>query len=145
MLVPFAVREEICRLINVHQVPFFALEQSRRGVTPSSPCANCRAGRYPPAGHAGRGRHPGTHRPDPQRILDAIELFRELAREEGCYGQRRAFVDDHASNTFAAPRRIPIIPVPGAGSHVIVMSGLPCVRQEYVGGEAPSAPARRLV
>ena len=32
--VPFAVREEICRLINVHQVPFFALDNSLsvRGV-----------------------------------------------------------------------------------------------------------------
>ncbi|MGE8641999.1 MAG: HD domain-containing protein, partial [Achromobacter sp.] len=32
--VPFAVREAVCRLIAVHQVPFFALEGSRRGKTP---------------------------------------------------------------------------------------------------------------
>ncbi|MCQ4438496.1 hypothetical protein NO135_26165, partial [Clostridioides difficile] len=30
--VPFAVREAICRMIAVHQVPFFAMSGSRRGT-----------------------------------------------------------------------------------------------------------------
>ncbi len=30
--VPFDVRESVCRLISVHQVPFFALDGSRRGT-----------------------------------------------------------------------------------------------------------------
>jgi predicted kinase len=114
--VPFAAREEICRLINVHQVPFFALEQSRRGVTPEFTVRELSQVDIRLLGHAGRGRHPGPHRPDPQRILDAIELFRELAREEG-YTASGAPLSTitRASNIFAAPRRIPITPCPRSG------------------------------
>ena len=80
--VPFAAREEICRLINVHQVPFFALEQSRRGVTPEftvrelSWQVDIRL-----LAMLAEADIRGRICPDPQRILDAIELFRELARD----------------------------------------------------------------
>ncbi|PLY39507.1 metal-dependent phosphohydrolase [Janthinobacterium sp. ROICE36] len=126
--VPFAVREEICRLINVHQVPFFALEQSRRGVTPEftvrelSWQLDIRL-----LAMLAEADIRGRICPDPQRILDAIELFRELAREEGCYGQRRVFVDDHTRvKYFRGAEAHPDYPLFQApGSHVIVMSGLP--------------------
>lgn len=126
--VPFAVREEICRLINVHQVPFFALETSRRGVTPEftvrelSWQVDIRL-----LAMLAEADIRGRICPDPQRILDAIELFRELAREEGCYGQRRAFVDDHTRvKYFRGAEAHPDYPLfQEAGSHVIVMSGLP--------------------
>ncbi len=126
--VPFAVREEICRLINVHQVPFFALEQSRRGVTPEftvrelSWQVDIRL-----LAMLAEADIRGRICPDPQRILDAIELFRELAREEGCYGQRRVFVDDHTRVKYFrgadAHPDYPLFQEPG--SRVIVMSGLP--------------------
>ena len=76
------MREEICRLINVHQVPFFALESSRRGVTPEftvrelSWQVDIRL-----LAMLAEADIRGRICPDPQRILDAIELFRELARE----------------------------------------------------------------
>jgi predicted kinase len=126
--VPFAVREEICRLINVHQVPFFALETSRRGVTPEftvrelSWQVDIRL-----LAMLAEADIRGRICPDPQRILDAIELFRELAREEGCYGQRRIFVDDHTRvKYFRGAEAHPDYPLfQEPGSHVIVMSGLP--------------------
>lgn len=126
--VPFAVREEICRLINVHQVPFFALEQSRRGVTPEftvrelSWQVDIRL-----LAMLAEADIRGRICPDPQGILDAIELFRELAREEGCYGQRRVFVDDHTRvKYFRGAEAHPDYSLfQEPGSHVIVMSGLP--------------------
>ena len=126
--VPFAVREAICRLINVHQVPFFALETSRRGVTPEytvrelSWQVDIRL-----LAMLAEADIRGRICPEPQRVLDAIELFRELAREDGCYGQRRAFADDHTRVKYF--RGADVHPdyalYQEPGSRVIVMSGLP--------------------
>ena len=126
--VPFAVREAICRLINVHQVPFFALETSRRGVTPEytvrelSWQVDIRL-----LAMLAEADIRGRIGPEPQRVLDAIELFRELAREDGCYGQRRAFADDHTRVKYF--RGADVHPdyalYQEPGSRVIVMSGLP--------------------
>lgn len=126
--VPFAVREAICRLIHVHQVPFFALETSRRGVTPEytvrelSWQVDIRL-----LAMLAEADIRGRICPEPQRVLDAIELFRELAREDGCYGQRRAFADDHTRVKYF--RGADVHPdyalYQEPGSRVIVMSGLP--------------------
>ena len=83
--VPFAAREAICRLIQVHQVPFFALETSRRGVTPEFTVRELSwqvdIGLLAMLAEADIC---GRICPDPQRVLDAFALFRELSREEGC-------------------------------------------------------------
>ena len=42
---------------------------------------------HPPACGAGRGRHARRICADQARVLDSIELFRELAREEGCWAR----------------------------------------------------------
>lgn len=126
--VPFAVREAVCRLIHVHQVPFFALENSRRGVTPEFTVREL-SWQVDIALLAmlAEADIRGRICPDPQRVLDAIELFRELAREEGCYGQRRAFADDHTRVKYF--RGADVHPdyalFQEPGSRVIVMSGLP--------------------
>lgn len=126
--VPFAVREAVCRLIHVHQVPFFALENSRRGVTPEFTVREL-SWQVDIALLAmlAEADIRGRICPDPQRVLDAIELFRELAREEGCYGQRRAFADDHTRVKYF--RGADVHPdyalYQEPGSRVIVMSGLP--------------------
>ena len=126
--VPFAVREAVCRLIHVHQVPFFALEVSRRGVTPEFTVREL-SWQVDIALLAmlAEADIRGRICPDPQRVLDAIELFRELAREDGCYGQRRAFADDHTRVKYF--RGADVHPdyalYQEPGSRVIVMSGLP--------------------
>lgn len=126
--VPFAVREAVCRLINVHQVPFFALEASRRGVTPEFTVRELSwQVDIPLLAMLAEADIRGRICPDPQRVLDAIELFRELAREDGCYGQPRAFADDHTRVKYF--RGADVHPdyslFQEAGSRVIVMSGLP--------------------
>jgi len=142
--VPFAAREAICRLIQVHQVPFFALETSRRGVTPEFTVRELSwqvdIGLLAMLAEADiRGRIC----PDPQRVLDAIELFRELAREEGCYDRPRAFVDDHTRvKYFRGAEAHPDYPLfQQPGSQVIVMSGLPASgKNTWVAKHHPQLP-----
>lgn len=125
---PLDVREHICRLISVHQVPFFAFE-------------------------AGEGKPPveftvrrlswilsvkllsllaeadmrGRICDDQQRVLDAIELFRESARIEGCYESPKAFASRHTALAYFRGARVdPSFELhQEPGSKVIVMSGLP--------------------
>ncbi|MBO9932881.1 HD domain-containing protein, partial [Xanthomonas phaseoli pv. dieffenbachiae] len=86
--VPFAIREAICRLISVHQVPFYCLEDERRRM---SPIFTIRELSWqlsiPLLATLAEADMRGRICQDQARVLDSIELFRELAREEGCYGQ----------------------------------------------------------
>ena len=88
MGVPFGVREAICRMIGAHQAPFFAMEGSRRGapefvVRELSWQLDIRL-----LAMLAQADTLGRVCQDMRRSLDNIELFRELAREEKCYGQR---------------------------------------------------------
>ena len=126
--VPFEVREAICRLISVHQVPFFALEGSRKGKTPEFIVRELSWQLdIPLLAMLAEADMRGRICPDQQKVLDSIELFRELAREEGCYGQPRAFVDAHTRVSYF--RGADVHPdyslFQEAGSRVTVMCGLP--------------------
>lgn len=134
--VPFAVREAVCRLIRVHQVPLHAFE--------------VRASRGPDDQHKStppefRVRQlsweldlrlltmlatadmRGRICTDASRALDNIALFRELALEEGCYGLPRAFADAHTRVSYFRGANVhPDYTLHQTdGSKVIVMSGLP--------------------
>lgn len=69
----------------------------------------------------------GRHFEKKQDCLADIELFRELAREEGCFGQPRDFADAHTRLCYFRGANI----APGfayhqnPGSRVVMMSGLP--------------------
>lgn len=125
---PFDTREAICRLINTHQVPFFALGGSRRGVSPEfivrelSWQLDIRL-----LAMLAEADMRGRICADQQKVLDNIELFRELAREEGCYGQPRVFADAHTRVSYF--RGADVHPdyslFQEAGSKVTVMCGLP--------------------
>lgn len=126
--VPFAVREAICRIISVHQLPFFALAGNKNGQSAEFLvrklsheldlrllCAVAEADM--------RGRH---YEKKDDCLVD-IELFREMAREEDCYGQPRQFAD--LSTRIAYFRGAGISPdyphYREPGSKVIVLAGLP--------------------
>lgn len=134
--VPFDVREAICRLISVHQVPMHAFEQrASRGpddqLKSKTPEFRVRELSWQldlrlltllaEADMRGRICLDAT------KALDNISLFRELALEEDCYGQPRAFADAHTRVSYFRGADVhpdyPLHQTPG--SRVIVMSGLP--------------------
>ena len=126
--VPFEVREAVCRLISVHQVPFFALEGSRKGKTPEFIVRQLSWQLdIPLLAMLAEADMRGRICPDQQKVLDSIELFREMAREEDCYGQPRAFADAHTRVSYF--RGADVHPdyslFQEAGSQVTVMCGLP--------------------
>lgn len=126
--VPFAVREHICRLIAVHQVPFFALEGNRAGKTPEFIVRELSWQlSIPLLATLAEADMRGRICSDQQKVLDAIELFRELAREEGCFGQPRPFVDAHTRVSYFRGASVhPDFALhQEAGSCVTVMCGLP--------------------
>lgn len=109
---PFAVREAICRLIAVHQVPFFALSGSRRGKSVEFIVRELSWQlSIPLLAMLAEADMRGRICRDQRQVLDNIALFREAAREEDCYGQPRRFADAHtAVSYFAAPTCIRTIP-----------------------------------
>ena len=131
--VPFAIREAICRLISVHQVPFYCLEDERRRM---SPIFTIRELSWqlsiPLLATLAEADMRGRICQDQARVLDSIELFRDLAREEGCYGQPRSFVDAHTRLSYFRGADVhpdyPLFQEPG--SKVTVMCGLPAAGKD---------------
>lgn len=125
---PFEQREAICRLISVHQVPFYAMEHSRKGTAPEfvvrhlSWQMNLRL-----LSLLAEADMRGRICPDRQKVLDSVELFREMAREEGCYEGPRAFADPHTAVSYFRGANVhpDYALFQDSGSKVIVMSGLP--------------------
>jgi predicted kinase len=133
---PFDVREAICRLIQVHQVPFHAFEQrASRGpddqhkATPPEfrvRALSCQLDLRLLTMLA-KADMLGRICTDASKALDNIELFRELALEEGCYGTPRAFADAHTRVSYFRGANVHpdyALHQP-EGSKVILMSGLP--------------------
>lgn len=126
--VPFDLREQICRLISVHQVPFHIFKGNRAGHSPEylvrklSHELDLRQLAALAAADM-RGRvFEGM-----QDVLDDLELFRELAREEDCFGRPAPFAD--AFTRLRYFRGEAVHPQTSyfreARSRVTVMSGLP--------------------
>ncbi|MGG1953869.1 AAA family ATPase [Ralstonia solanacearum] len=141
--VPFDVRESVCRLIGVHQVPFFALDGSRRGTPEFLVRELSWQLSIPSLAMLAEADMRGRICADKARVLDNIELFRELAREEGCYGTPRPFADAHTAVSYFRGADVhPDYPLHQApGSRVIVMSGLPASgKNTWVDAHHPELP-----
>jgi predicted kinase len=141
---PFAVREAVCRLISVHQVPFFALEGSRRGKPPEFIARELSWHvSLPMLAMLAEADMRGRICADAQRVLDNIALFCELARDDGCFEQPRAFADAHTAVSYFRGADVhpdyPLFQEPG--SRVIVMSGLPASgKNTWVNAHYPDLP-----
>lgn len=127
--VPFNLRETICRIISVHQVPFFALSGDRRGTAPEFTIAKlswelpiwmlCAVATADIVGRTYHGK---------KAVLNEIEMFRQLADELGAlhgplkfatpYTRQRYFAGANVQPDYALFRE-------KVGSKVIVMSGMP--------------------
>ncbi|RSZ60737.1 AAA family ATPase [Massilia atriviolacea] len=126
--VPFALREHLCRIITVHQLPFFALGGNKNGqpaeflIRKLSHELDLRL-----LSAVAQADMEGRWYEKKDDCLVDIALFRELAREEGCYGTPKAFADAHTRVAYMRGASI----APGfahhqhPGSRVTVMSGLP--------------------
>lgn len=126
--VPFALREQICRIITVHQLPFFALAGNKQGqsaeflVHKLSHELDLRL-----LAAVAQADMEGRHFEKKHDCLVDIELFRELARDEQCFGQPKEFASAHTRLSYFRGAAI----APGfthhqlPGSQVIMMSGLP--------------------
>lgn len=141
---PFDVREAVCRLISAHQVPFFALEGSRRGKPPEFIARELSwQMSIPLLAMLAEADMRGRICQDAQRVLDNIALFCELAKDDGCFDQPRAFADAHTAVSYF--RGADVHPdyalFQEPGSRVIVMSGLPASgKNTWVAANHPNLP-----
>ena len=125
---PVLQREAICRLIAVHQVPFFAFAESRRGHSPEF---TVRELSWQVDLHLlcmlARADIVGRICPDVDGVLLNIDLVRELAEEEGCLRTPRQFASpETAVRYFRGAQLHPDYALhEEPGSEVIVMCGLP--------------------
>ena len=125
---PVAQREAICRLIAVHQVPFFAFADSRRGVSAEFIVRELSwQVDLQLLVQLARADIRGRICPDVGNVLVNIELFQELAREEGCLRTPRRFASaETAVRYFRGAELHPDYALhEEPGSRVIVMCGLP--------------------
>ena len=125
---PVAQREAICRLIAVHQVPFFAFADSRRGVSPEFIVRELSWQLdLQLLVQLARADIRGRICPDVGNVLVNIELFQELAREEGCLRTPRKFASpETAVRYFRGAELHPDYALhEELSSRVIVMCGLP--------------------
>lgn len=139
---PFALREAVCRLIKVHQLPFYAVSSANTDPTRLVHKLSWELDIRLLAALAEADMR-GRICADQASVLDNVELFRELAREAACYGQPRAFADAHTRLEYARhakghPDYALFAP---QGSRVVLMSGLPASgKNTRVARDMPQLP-----
>lgn len=90
--IPFELREHICAIIENHQIPFFLIEDPRYRSRVAMLSQRLRCDLLAIVTEAdGRGRVCK----DQNAILDNVELFREAAREEGCFDRPFTYPSTH--------------------------------------------------
>ncbi len=91
--VPFALREQVVALVRTHQVPFFLIDSPSptRRLIIMSQTARCDH-----LAQVTRADALGRICEDQQTLLDNIELFETLSREQDCADHPWAFANPHA-------------------------------------------------
>src|SRR5262249_27518152 len=89
---PFSLRESVCAMIRYHQIPFFLVERedSQRVAAEVSLSARCDL-----LAIVAEADIRGRVSEGIDRVVDQIELFREIGREEGCLQGPRPFASAH--------------------------------------------------
>ncbi|MCC7543067.1 MAG: AAA family ATPase [Deltaproteobacteria bacterium] len=137
-------REEVARIVEVHQVPFFAIDAQdpARVVHRMSQVARpALVALVAEADARGRVARDGA------RLLDQIELFRELAAEQGCLDAPFELASDHTRFLyFRTPGRNPAhVAYDDTWSEVVMLSGLPGAGKDtWLAREAPGLPVVSL-
>jgi len=120
----YARREMLCHLITHHQLPFFAIDKQDAARRVHLVSHQTRCDRLAMLAEADAQ---GRICADQDRLLDNIELFRELCRQERCYDAPRRFASDHSRFCyFRTPDRSPDYEAyDDTRSQVTMLSGLP--------------------
>ncbi|MFT5685696.1 MAG: putative kinase [Myxococcota bacterium] len=138
------IREQVCGLVQWHQVPYFCIDQPDplRSLIRVSQTARC--------DHVAllcesdvRGRICD----DPERMLESIALFVLMAEEEGCLSQPWPFASDHARVLwFRSPSRDPrYAAYDDTRGEVVMMSGLPGAGKDtWIADNLPGHPVVSL-
>jgi len=97
MGMPFGEREWVCHLVTHHQQPFFLVERSdaawrARQISWQTRCDWLAI--------LARADILGRICPEPSRLLDNVELFREVCRDAQCLEEPAPFTSDHARFTY---------------------------------------------
>lgn len=93
MGVPFRPREQICHLITHHQLPFYLIERERPQRRLHAISLQTRCDLLATLAKADAN---GRICADRGRLIDNIELFAALAREEDCWAQPKPFASAHS-------------------------------------------------
>ncbi|ULJ60325.1 AAA family ATPase [Wielerella bovis] len=90
---PFAVREQICKLVRLHGLPLWAISKPdpERAVIAASLLVDTRL-----LAMLARADVLGRICPDKDEILLRIDLFAEMCQELDCWGKPRAFATENA-------------------------------------------------
>ncbi len=127
---PLVLRETVVRLVRVHQVPYFAIDHDdpRRTAIRVSQIARCDL-----LSMLCEADLRGRHCQDQQKLLDHVELFREVCREAGCFTESFRFASDHARFEYFRKKTRD----PDYAAHddttfrVTLMSGLPAAGKDH--------------
>lgn len=144
MGVPFTLREQICRIIREHQVPFFALAELKNNFTPAY-IVHRLSWQLPiwMLCMLAQADIQGRICNDKQRLLDEVELFKYYAQEQNCLSQPKYFADDYTRvRYFRGANVLPEYSLyPSTGSNVILMAGLPAVgKNTWIMKHYPNLP-----
>ncbi len=141
MGVPFGQRELICHLVTYHQLPFYALEHARPERIAHEVSLKTRCDFVAILADAdARGRIAA----DVQRLLDNIELFRQLCRDEGCFDAPKAFPSAHSRFLYfrKKDRMAETEAFDDTRIAVTMLSGLPASgKDSWIAANAPAGAA----
>lgn len=135
----YARREMLCHLITHHQLPFFAIdkEDAARRVHLVSYQTRCDL-----LAMLAEADAQGRICADQDRLLDSIELFRELCRQEKCFTAPKVFASAHSRFCyFRMPHRSPDYEAyDDTRSQVTMLSGLPASgKDSFIAGRSGDA------
>ncbi|MCL2849990.1 MAG: AAA family ATPase [Micrococcales bacterium] len=147
--VRFDLRERICRIVRHHMEPFYAVAGNFRG---DSPEYVVRTLSWELSIHeiaaVAEADARGRICADMGESSVAVELFREVARDEGCYDAPYPYADTHTRLQYCRRRGASGLDYPffaPPGSHVVVMSGAPASgKNTWVAKNHPGLPVVSL-
>ena len=135
----FEARERLCHLVTHHQLPLYLMENENPERRAHLVSQQTRCDWLAMLSEAdARGRIC----PDLQKLLDNIELFRELCRQEECYDAPRAFASDHSRFLYfrKTGRAADYHAYDDTRSRATLLSGLPASGKDtWIAGQAGDA------